>query len=358
MATADRDHDDETPSPWHKGERAAQARVGVRDRMELTGRHVIRSFMPEQHRVFLTRLPFILVGSLDHAGLPWASLLSGPPGFARSPHPRRLDVRALPAAGDPLHEALRLDAPLGVLGIELPTRRRNRVNGHVVASDERGFSLAVDQSFGNCPQYIHRRDYAGVREGRGAPKVEPFATLDTAARELILRADTFFVASAAADEGQQAGQGVDVSHRGGQPGFLDFDSDGSLLIPDFRGNRFFNTLGNLMVNPRAGLLFPDFERGDLLQFAGDTEILWEGPEVRAFRGAERLWRVRPSHGRWLRGALPLRLVFREISPQSLRTGTWREANAAQGTLSSPMESTSTWIVTGPALSKTGVSGNI
>jgi uncharacterized protein len=326
MANLDQDQDDlQPPSPWHAGERAAQERAGVRDRMELTGGRGIRSYMLEQHRDFLAQLPFVLVGSLDGAGIPSASLMSGLPGFATSPDPRRLDVGAMPVAGDPLRHALRLGAPLGLLGIELSTRRRNRVNGLIVSLSERGFSLSVDQSFGNCPQYIQRRDYSGPQGDVRAPTVEPVASLDRSARELISRADTFFIASAASAEGPESSRGVDISHRGGQPGFVAIEPDGSLLVPDFRGNRFFNTLGNLLVNPRAGLLFVDFVQGDLLQLSGTTEILWEGPEVRAFRGAERMWRFRASHGRWLRGALPLRLVLREISPQTLRTGTWREA---------------------------------
>src|SRR5215468_10289601 len=133
MASLYQDQDDlAPPSPWHAGERAAQERTGVRDRMELTGGRSIRSYMPEQDRTFLAQLPFVLVGSVDDAGVPSASLLSGPPGFAISPDPRRLDIAAMPVAGDPLRQALRFDAPLGILGIELATRRRNRANGRIV----------------------------------------------------------------------------------------------------------------------------------------------------------------------------------------------------------------------------------
>ncbi len=80
-------------------------------------------------------------------------------------------------------------------------------------------------------------------------------------------------------------------------------------MPDYRGNRFFNTLGNLAINPRAGLLFINFARGDLLQLAGETRIVWDGPEVAAAAGSERIWRLAPSHGRWLRVALPLRFAL-------------------------------------------------
>jgi len=314
--------------PWHEGERAVQARLGVLERMDRVGRRNIRRLMPEQHRIFFAQLPFLIVGSVDRQGWPWASLLAAPPGFAHSPDERALHVAARPVAGDPLAESLTPGAPLGILGIELPTRRRNRMNGHVSAVDTTGFSVAVEQSFGNCPQYIQRREYVWAAPPARPAGSRPFTELDAAARALIEAADTAFVASASRAEDPTTSRGIDVSHRGGRPGFIGLADDRALVIPDYAGNRFFNTLGNLLVNPRAGLLFPDFERGDLLQITGRTEIVWDGPEVQAFQGAERLWRFHPSHGRWLRGALPLRFEFGDLSPNNLHTGTWQEAQEA------------------------------
>ena len=170
------------PTLWHAGERALQASVGLgREKMDRIGRAVLRDFMTEQHRDFFAELPFVILGSIDAEGMPAASLLAGPPGFIASPDPRRLDIATCTIPGDPLLAALKPGAPVGLLGIELWTRRRNRMNGHVIAADARGFSVAVDQSFGNCPQYIQRRDYLLRRErvrsagrgfrraGRGAP---------------------------------------------------------------------------------------------------------------------------------------------------------------------------------------------
>ncbi len=319
------------PSPWHAGERALQERVGVAAQMDQAGRRVIRPFMPDQHREFFAQLPFLLVGSVDAQGWPWASILSGSPGFAVSPDPQRLDIAAWPVAGDPLRNAIHPGASLGVLGIELPTRRRNRMNGHVLAMTDGGFSLAVDQSFGNCAKYIQARDYisAGADWSPHTVTAAPFTSLDARARQLIATADTFFVASSASIIDQETGQGrqqaVDVSHRGGRSGFLKIDAEGRVVVPDYAGNRFFNTLGNLLVNSRAGLVFIDFDRGDLLQVVGTTEIDFDSPEVAAMPGVERLWRFRPSHGQWLQGALPQRFAFREISPASLTAGIWSDA---------------------------------
>ena len=300
--------------PWHAGERALQARLGLRERMDKVGARSIRRVMPDQHRAFFAQLPFLIVGSIDRDGWPWASLLAGPPGFASSPDETTLHIAALPVAGDPLAEGLAPDAPLGLLGIELPTRRRNRMNGRVTALDAAGFTVTVDQSFGNCPQYIQRREYVWTAPPARVAHAEPFTALDDAARALIGATDTCFVASASAADDPETPRGVDVSHRGGRPGFIGIAADGALTIPDYAGNRFFNTLGNLAVNPRAGLLVPDFGRNDLLQITGRTEIVWDGPDVAAIEGAERLWRLTPSHGRWLRGALPLSFEFGDYSP--------------------------------------------
>src|SRR5262249_11871812 len=133
---------------------------------------------------------------------------------------------------------------------------------------------------------------------------ETFQGLPVSARELIVRSDTFFITSFAPGDGPS--HGVDISHRGGPPGFLTIGEDGMITVPDYSGNRYFNTLGNLAVNPKAGLLFVDFAAGDVLQITGRTEIVWDSAEIESLPGAERLWRFLPSHGQWLRGAMPLR----------------------------------------------------
>src|SRR3546814_16147619 len=82
-------------------------------------------------------------------------------------------------------------------------------------------------------------------------------------------------------------RGADVSHKGGRPGFIRVDDDRTLTVPDFGGNSFFNTIGNLACNRRAGLLFIDFDSGDLLSVAASAAPLWQDPAIKPFPAAKR-----------------------------------------------------------------------
>jgi hypothetical protein len=316
-------------SPFHAGSRSIQQRLGIEEKMDRQGRKGVRAFMPEQHRSFFPLLPFLLVGSVDARGQPWASVLVGAPGFVSSPAATSLRVNAAPLFGDPLQDNLREGAVLGVLGIELPTRRRNRLNGTVSGLDEGGFTVEVAQSFGNCPMYIQSRStYFEHNPATPQPRlVQRSQQLDEAAQKLIANADTFFIATAAQEpeQGEFHRKGIDVSHRGGKPGFVRIDDSQTLTFPDFIGNSHYRTLGNLLLESRAGLLFIDFASGDLLYVAVQGELIWEGAEVQAFVGAERLVRLRVREAIRIEGGLPLRFSELEYSPALERTGTWAAA---------------------------------
>ena len=313
---------------FHAGELAVQERAGVRERVGAMGARLIRDWIPDQHRAFFAHLPTLLVGSIDAQQRLWASVLYGAPGFVQAPDDRHLSIRALPGEADPLRAQLVAGTPLGLLGIEPHTRRRNRLNGTVTGVTAQGFTVEVDQSFGNCPQYIQARVPELVHEARIPARVEQHGTsLIANASALVARADTFFIATAAAHAAGHAGaQGVDVSHRGGKPGFVrvtEKDGQTLLLAPDFRGNSLFNTLGNIAANPRAGLLFIDYDRGDVLQITGAAEIVWDGPDLASFVGAQRLLRVAVTSSRWRAAALPLRWSAPQQAPQLAATGAWR-----------------------------------
>ncbi|WP_434712557.1 pyridoxamine 5'-phosphate oxidase family protein [Rhizobium sp. YTUHZ045] len=293
-------------SPWHEGELAMQRSIGVVDRMDGPGRNFIRKAMPEQHRAFFPMLPFVVLGAVDAKGNVWATVRAGRPGFMSSPVPEALDVDLRRDPDDPADAGMEDGDAIALLGIQLDTRRRNRLNGVIRRTDAEAFRLRVGQSFGNCPQYIQPRSAVFVRDPDKPTSMRPLhsVSLDDRARRMIGSADTFFVASYVDRENGE--RQVDVSHRGGNAGFARLGTDGVLTIPDFPGNRFFNTLGNLLVNPTAGLVFVDFETGDMLQITGRAEILLSSPELASFERAERLWRFKPESIVLRPDALPLR----------------------------------------------------
>ncbi len=310
-----------TESPFHPGELAIQTRLGVHERIDQQGRRGIREFLPDQHRQFFAQLPYVIVGTLDATGNPWASILVGNPGFLSTPDDRTLQVAALPLFGDPLAMNLTAGIDIGFLGIELSTRRRNRINGVVIEIHPHGFEVQVRQSFGNCPQYIQaRRSEWNQENSTVAKSVHLLEQLAEAEQAIIAKADTFFIATAYLAESAGAASGVDVSHRGGKPGFVRIDDNRTLTIPDFSGNLQFNTFGNLELNSHAGLLFIDFTDGSLLYLTGTAEVIWEGAEVLAFAGAERLLRFHLKLGYRVEGSLPLRWSEPEFSPFLDRLG--------------------------------------
>jgi len=311
-------------TPFHLGEQVVQARVGVRDKVEPFGRIGIRTFMPEQHRELFEQLPLFFVSAQDRAGRPWASCLVGDPGFVQAVSDTRLRISAQPGFGDPLAGALVAGRPVGGLGLEFPTRRRNRANGRIIADAEPGaISIEVLQSFGNCAQYINARAPRFVRSASEEASERPVAqgaVLDPISADVIARADTFFIAtqSHAGGEAVAAG-GMDVSHRGGPSGFVRVVDDGSLVWPDYRGNFFFNTLGNLELDSRCGLLFLDFDTGDTVQLSGRAAALWEWDrDDPAFRGAQRLMAFEVEQCVRISGALPFAWDFLSVAPQFQR----------------------------------------
>jgi predicted pyridoxine 5'-phosphate oxidase superfamily flavin-nucleotide-binding protein len=312
--------------PFHQGEQALQERLGVREAIAQLGDRLIRSFMPDQHRELFVKLPMILLGSVDAAGQPWASVLTGGKGFVTSSDPQHLEIHTLPQTHDPLHATLALGAPIGMLGIEPHTRRRNRMNGAVEALDANGFTLRVEQSFGNCPKYIQARRAEPVL--RSAPlvaaQVHRTGQLDDAMARMVTAADTYFIASAYLGAAGEAGRpyGVDISHRGGKPGFIRIDDANTLTAPDFAGNFFFNTLGNITLHPPAGLLIIDFSNGDLLHLAVDASIIWDPEQIKLFAGAQRLVRYRIKQALRIEGAFPLRWSAPQLSPVLAATGAW------------------------------------
>lgn len=309
-------------SEWHAGERMMQRQAGSARVLEHAAARIFRSSLDERSRAFFAGLPFLVIGFVDDDDYPWGAVLPGKPGFVSSPEASLLRIDCAPTTGIPQMRSLGAGTSVGLLGIDLSTRRRIRVNGVVCESAVSRFTVQIRQCFGNCSKYIQERVSVETTRAETVIEARPVTGLDAEARRILAACDTFFVATFA--PGSDGVPAVDVSHRGGCAGFVRMDG-GTLTIPDFHGNGYFNTLGNIAATSRAGIAVPVFDTGDLLLLSGDARVgvtTEEQREAALLRGAERLWRLTPRSGWWLRAGFPARLQFRSRSPQTLAMGAW------------------------------------
>ena len=212
---------------------------------------------------------------------------------------------------DPFWKNIEAHPQVGMLVIELATRRRLRINGRIRHSGEQQLELEVLESYPNCPKYIQRREAAKTLAKSRSEKSQASQgdVLGAPQQAIIDKADTLFVASTHPE------RGVDASHRGGNPGFVRIVDDRTLRIPDYSGNCMFNTLGNFVVDPRTGLVFVDFDNGTTLQLTGRAEILWDAtdPEDET-GGTQRFWQLHIDHWLQIENAHELEWSFMDYSP--------------------------------------------
>ncbi len=294
--------------PFHEGELAVQARAGEVDNAVLNSRMITASIMLPA-LPFMAKQPWAILGGPDAEGHLWCSALVGEASFI-SPNAEGTEV-AFDLARAPVHPANPLLADLtpgrmlGGLFIELATRRRLRVNGHVAEATPEALHLKVTESFPNCPKFIQKRIFGGFSEATPSiPEVRAGTELGTAEQAWIRGADTLFLTTL------HPGRGADSSHRGGPAGFVAVVDATTLRLPDYAGNSLFQSFGNLEVDPRVALLLPDFATGALLHLSGTAQVRWDS-EAGTGRSLEiqvNRWRVVPP------AAGSPRWTFVEASP--------------------------------------------
>jgi uncharacterized protein len=258
---------------------------------------------------FIEQQPMVVLGSVgdreathnEYRQNVWASVLFGSPGFMTAVDQSTVEFdlnQAICNSLDPFWTNIEHNPQIGMLVIELATRRRLRINGEVTRLSETRLRLNVSESYPNCPKYIQRHHITRNHKSTSPLKAARTGlTLSAEQQAFIATADTFFVASA------HPIRGVDASHRGGNPGFVRVLDDRTLRIPDYPGNSMFNTLGNFVENPHAGLIFLDFERGVSVQIIGRPEILWDLDEpTHETNGTRRYWTLAVEQ--WLESSLP------------------------------------------------------
>ena len=260
-------------SVFHEGEKSFHKTLRIEDRMDELGKRMMRDFIPDQHRDFFAQLPMIHICALDENGHPCAILRTGEPGFISTPDEFTLVINSEPLAGEPQQLQLGKGSKISIVGVEFATRRRNRLNATITSHENNKLEMKVDQSFGNCPKYIQIRNMFPPEKMATNPEISNSVSLGDFEREIIGSVDTLFIASRSPLIDDNPKNGVDINHRGGNPGFVEILDDQTIQFPDYMGNNFFNTFGNIVGDPRVGLQFIDFENKALLHVQGRAEII-------------------------------------------------------------------------------------
>lgn len=288
---------------YHAGEQWVQQQVGVREEADSLAR-IITPTLNQKAQKFLQNQYFAIAASIDSQGWVWASLLLGKPGFIQVGSDRCVQIPISSVRGELLPQNLESCSDLGILVIDFATRKRLRLNGTAKISPQH-IELTTEQVYFNCPKYIQKRYLATEIAIPSKPlSVQEWKVLPSKWETKIAQADTFFIASWYPEAG------ADASHRGGNPGFIQFSSERELIFSDYVGNNMFNTLGNLVAYPKAGLLFLDFAGEEILQIIGKAEIVWDSPN----RESQRLIKFKIHGVREISNAHPLRWQFVEYSP--------------------------------------------
>lgn len=300
-------------NPFHSGELEAQRLAGesaiAKRNSVVIADTIIPGALP-----FLKEQAMVVLGTMSEDGALWASALFGVPGFVSPVDARTVEfdcARMHIVKTDALWGNLKSAAPVAMLAIDLSTRRRLRVNGTLTSTGTDAFALRVKEAYPNCPKYIQRRtlhweprpsSVDGVTEAEGS-------ALTSSVSEHIQTADTLFITSRNAD------RGMDVSHRGGSPGFILQKDAFTLRIPDYAGNSLFNTFGNLLRDPRAGVTVMDFAHGKMLQMSGQASIEWDHlDELGETGGTGRFLTLRVDRWRMVPMPTDVRWEFLDPSP--------------------------------------------
>ncbi|KAL8392909.1 hypothetical protein RB595_002919 [Gaeumannomyces hyphopodioides] len=335
---------------WNPGELALHRLLRVPTRNNPTAHGLAPHHAARVHENHM-----LAVGALDGSGQPWTSVWGGEPGFAGPVAPGVLGVRSLVdkrhdpvarallghlAEGEILDGASAADAglPFSALSIDFRNRDRVKLAGRVVAgvmgkpdggeggaaaAEESGvgqvqLALAVLEALGNCPKYINLKT---IRPHVPRPElVSDSLPLSPRALEILEGADLFFLSSS-----NGKGQ-MDTNHRGGAPGLVRVvrnspGSDGSgggpevvLAYPEFSGNRLYQSLGNLHLDPRVGVAVPDFASSDVLYLAGTTRLLVGAESAALLPHTKLAVRIDVTAARLVRDGLPFRGDVVDFSP--------------------------------------------
>lgn len=317
---------------WHEGEKAIHKRAHINFRED----NPTSPFLTPMAAYQISRYPLMAIGILDDDDRPWCTLWgSGEPPLSQPVAQSVIAIKTnVDATFDPVvqtiwkgkddGEIVREEGEgrlLSGLSIHLEERGRVKLAGKLIvgalnADQELGkhsnggksgsiqLVAKIDQSLGNCPKYLNKKIITSSTPKPVLLSDSPHLT--QGALDLIEKADMFFVATAHEHED------MDANHRGGPQGFIRIEQpenpeeSSTLVWPEYSGNNLYQTLGNLEATPRAGLVIPDFETGDVLYLTGDTKTLVGAEASRVIAKTNLAVSLKITAARFVQNGLPFR----------------------------------------------------
>ena len=243
------------PFRYHEGQRAVQSEansVVCADKLSTWVGPVVQ---------YVSIADLIVLASPDGPALRIGAV-SGPPPLATAQEvgdeilvslPRDL-LRWLPGGGR-----------CGGIVINPAEARRSRIAGILTDAGDH-LELQCRLAFTNCRKYMTPTQSTGTRPQVGPAETLPVGLDDPWIGGVVSRGETAFLVSTTPDGG------ADVSHRGGQPGFLRFDpTTGAIGWTEYLGDGMFVSTGNLRISGRFSLLVLDLDHGDAARLDGEAQ---------------------------------------------------------------------------------------
>lgn len=256
---------------FHQGQLAVQKITGQEDLANMRI-PMIDSCLHAQSQGFIEHQILAFLGTEDSNGALWLSLIVGERGFISVPslHEIKFNLDKIHSPKEDIFfENIKTKPTVGLLFHDAARRARYRAWGRVNEKD--GYlSFGIKMGYPSCPKHIQREHIEVSNTSTDlSPQYENGTMLGELEKAWILNAHTFFIST------QTPNGDVESSHRGGDPGFIEILDNGTIRVPDYHGNSMFSTLGNLYENPKAALLFIDYEKGKTLQLSGLAELQFE-----------------------------------------------------------------------------------
>jgi uncharacterized protein len=292
------------PAVFHPGELEAQARSDETVAAQRLG-PVVRPFLVPAGTELIESARLAAATTLDPDGAPTLSLLTTEAGgFGTVGHSGLTIPRAALVPEDVLFANVKGDRRIGLVFLDPSTRGRFRVNGEVVNFRTDPLEVTIVEAFPNCKKYLVRQELTANGRAPGESGEARGRGIAPAHAALLREASLIFVGTA-----NPQGH-FDAATRSGDPGFVREIAPGHFEIPDLPGNAMYQSIGNLLLEPRAsiGLL----AGSEFVVLTGSATTHWEEAAERQ-GGTGRFWRFRPEHWRRVPLSLPVRLTGYERS---------------------------------------------